>query len=1344
MGDYFYHGISLTFLQNEAAGRQEWITRHPIYITLQLLSQKIYLEQNRIMAVNRRLYQETVERRLSWEMERIRSEYRAVYQDLRNLRHRIDTTSTVREQNSLQRLLSMQMKRIRGLDGSALTQEERLILENRDFERELSGPPLSMEERVLLFRNVIENADSARRQELTEFLTRIYRTDTPPGERTGSNHTDYNQTNINMEANPNGDSDTDRDSDTDININTDSVRTLEILERWQEAADRGGERQLIRSSESHRVQETAAEEYVRETQAAVREQMERQEQLLREYIREISGSRGSSGAGKGDSAGSREEDRAGFANRREEGMPERTAGEKVSVPALWSRYLERIRASQASEPLPISVQERTLLFRNILQDASSEERREFVEFLNRRKDAAEQLPKQDGVRVAETVQTGEGIRGAEDIISLLAADPGKILEILERRQGMVSVPVNREEQEGQAAEMASKTASEAIRNRETILREYALETEIAVQEQLQREESLLRAYIREIVERGPEGTDRPTGEFPQTGLLPREAEPQPVLWERYLESVRHAESVQPLSVEERTLRFLNIVQNGGGEEREEFRTFLNRMDASRGTGGADGTEAGKKTADEPESLRMLMQKNPGRMLELLERRQEQEEAFRQTSRQEQLPERAGALIQTYRQEGETIIREELQRQEKLLQSYIREIRQDAGLTAGFSGGGLFQADGNADIANGSPGSTDSSPVGTDDRYPVPALWKQYEEELLARRNIGRSMDTDGKTLLFLNLVQNSSQEERTEFRRFLNARSQNGDVGSEENLTVLMQKNPGRLLELLERRQKETIRHETIQQETAARQYIREAETAMREYIHSREQRMLQNLREQEKSLEMNLGEVAARAPEILEQLRSRETEGPVFQERAEQILLSYAGIFGTEQKILPVHTDGQKEGAETPAEQPAYTADGLLTSPAWNEIRRLVLEGSAQAEAEEAGSERGWGVVTSAELGRTQIRRTEELRSGLLVYVTGRPEPERQELFRTIIETARAAGSDSAADRTAVQTARQRADQAADIIRRAGRRELEEIFRRVADVLPLEEQELLLEILTEEQRREARGGRLLTGGQIRTFVFSNQEILDRPYSLVCQKRELLDVICHGSAAELYRLSSYISGGRMLDRQLIPEQNPEGIRTVLYRQVYNLTDTQVEDVTEHVARYLHEAVRQRQADRRTRGEPAAPSLIWQQPVPAIPGYGQQAANEGGQTDFGILSSTVQSPHPAYMPGNSTLTAPSIVYKTEEINEQEIRHSDEILQRQIVTEQEETRRQVSRQEQKVKKLTEQYEELERLKTLVEEQSVQVRELTRRQMSGSEDDRMYREMVKRMERQLHLERQRRGMD
>ena len=63
---------------------------------------------------------------------------------------------------------------------------------------------------------------------------------------------------------------------------------------------------------------------------------------------------------------------------------------------------------------------------------------------------------------------------------------------------------------------------------------------------------------------------------------------------------------------------------------------------------------------------------------------------------------------------------------------------------------------------------------------------------------------------------------------------------------------------------------------------------------------------------------------------------------------------------------------------------------------------------------------------------------------------------------------------------------------------------------------------------------------------------------------------------------------------------------------------------------------------------------------------------------------------------------------------------------------------------MRKLTEQYEELERLKTLVEEQSVQVRELTRRQMSGSEDDRMYREMVKRMERQLHLERQRRGMD
>ena len=133
LGDFFYHGTSLTFLKNDAGTRQEIVTRHPIYITLQLLTQKLYLEQNRLMVLNSRLYRETVERQLSRELELIRREYHALYPQMRRLERQVNRLaagglSSVRERSDMRLMLSVQMKRLRGLEPSAMTEEEQAFL----------------------------------------------------------------------------------------------------------------------------------------------------------------------------------------------------------------------------------------------------------------------------------------------------------------------------------------------------------------------------------------------------------------------------------------------------------------------------------------------------------------------------------------------------------------------------------------------------------------------------------------------------------------------------------------------------------------------------------------------------------------------------------------------------------------------------------------------------------------------------------------------------------------------------------------------------------------------------------------------------------------------------------------------------------------------------------------------------------------------------------------------------------------------------------------------------------------------------------------------------------------
>jgi len=63
---------------------------------------------------------------------------------------------------------------------------------------------------------------------------------------------------------------------------------------------------------------------------------------------------------------------------------------------------------------------------------------------------------------------------------------------------------------------------------------------------------------------------------------------------------------------------------------------------------------------------------------------------------------------------------------------------------------------------------------------------------------------------------------------------------------------------------------------------------------------------------------------------------------------------------------------------------------------------------------------------------------------------------------------------------------------------------------------------------------------------------------------------------------------------------------------------------------------------------------------------------------------------------------------------------------------------------MKQISEQSDELKQLKKQLNEQLVEVQELKHKQFRMMDNKELYRDMMEKMERKLHLERQRRGLD
>ena len=129
LGTYFYQGISFTHLKNQKKNTTEVITKHPIFVTMQLLSQKIYWETHNSILVNKRLYELMLEKQLARTMDILRTEYRTVYPQMKQLKEQLYQIEDRSHRVQLQQLLSVQMKRMQGIPLSAMPQEEQQLIQ---------------------------------------------------------------------------------------------------------------------------------------------------------------------------------------------------------------------------------------------------------------------------------------------------------------------------------------------------------------------------------------------------------------------------------------------------------------------------------------------------------------------------------------------------------------------------------------------------------------------------------------------------------------------------------------------------------------------------------------------------------------------------------------------------------------------------------------------------------------------------------------------------------------------------------------------------------------------------------------------------------------------------------------------------------------------------------------------------------------------------------------------------------------------------------------------------------------------------------------------------------------
>lgn len=349
---------------------------------------------------------------------------------------------------------------------------------------------------------------------------------------------------------------------------------------------------------------------------------------------------------------------------------------------------------------------------------------------------------------------------------------------------------------------------------------------------------------------------------------------------------------------------------------------------------------------------------------------------------------------------------------------------------------------------------------------------------------------------------------------------------------------------------------------------------------------------------------------------------------------------------------------------------------------------------------------TTSSETSRMMFSEIRNFQKGLLIYVKNSSVEEKQQFYDAVLELKQLKQERKTAEKqhNTIEQSKETSSSLEMILNKeiqtADYEQLTKLVQVFLKRTSFENQqrffsftkEQTLQNITYQPRKR----------MISSFL-EHAEITEKPYEFVQKKQELIQRIKTSSEKDLMQLFSYLSANRMLEKQQRQTQNVQEMRWLLYEQVKHLDREQMEHVYENVVQYL-------QTDEKE-------SLQMQESVLTV--------------HFDTNSDVMQTQ--------------SVVYREQETHRKNQKEIQEVVEQYLITEKNETNELLKTHKKTINQVNEQEEELEKVKEKLKEQTAVLEQLKEQQtLAVTNKDEIYKDVVKRMERQLHLERQRRGLD
>ena len=131
-----YKGISLVFLKPAESQNIEEIHNHPVYVTMRLLLQKIYMENHTTMLMNHNILKKSIDVRLSQLLEQVRNESYGLYQNLLYVINQVSHCESKVEKEKMEQILLLQMERMQGSTHVLLNEKQKELLQQLEKQNE--------------------------------------------------------------------------------------------------------------------------------------------------------------------------------------------------------------------------------------------------------------------------------------------------------------------------------------------------------------------------------------------------------------------------------------------------------------------------------------------------------------------------------------------------------------------------------------------------------------------------------------------------------------------------------------------------------------------------------------------------------------------------------------------------------------------------------------------------------------------------------------------------------------------------------------------------------------------------------------------------------------------------------------------------------------------------------------------------------------------------------------------------------------------------------------------------------------------------------------------------------